>query len=671
MNNTATTTRSARHAGMRTRPINSNPERPGIDSAAEAKTPRLSPCGGTRPLLAVLVLAVIVPLGAMAAAAAGQSYPVVDTAQSNCYDDGNQIACPAAGAAFHGQDAQNAGNQPSYAISADGLTVDDNVTGLTWTRSPDLDGDGNVDLDDKLTFYQAPAYADMLNAQSFGGYSDWRVPTIKELYSLIDFRGTDPMINGTDPTGLIPFIDTDYFAFGYGDTAAGERIIDSQWVTSTLYTADNSMMFGVNFADGRIKGYGMTQPGGDKLFYVRLCRGNADYGKNVFVDNGDGTVTDEATGLTWSQTDDGGDGMNWQDALAWVSARNNESYLGHSDWRLPNAKELHSLLDYTRSPNTTGSAAIDPMFSATQITNEAGEPDYPFYWTSTSFLRANGGAPGAVYVAFGRGLGTYDGVNVVDAHGAGCQRSDPKDGDPSDFPNWGDAPQGDVQRVFNHVRWVRDAGSAPAAPSELAATALSTTEIELSWLDNSNDEEEFRIEMRIGDGELEDIGSVAAGVTGGVVDSLQPETDYTFRIRARSGAGDSAYSNEASATTLAGPSDCVPDDQALCLNGGRFRVEIRWRNFADQEGPARVVEVDSDESGLFYFFTPDNWEMLLKVLDGCAYNGHYWVFAAATTNVEYTLRVTDTQTGELQEYFNPLGTASPAITDTKAFATCP
>ena len=66
-----------------------------------------------------------------------------------------------------------------------------------------------------------------------------------------------------------------------------------------------------------------------------------------------------------------------------------------------------------------------------------------------------------------------------------------------------------------------------------------------------------------------------------------------------------------------------------------------------------------------------NWEMLVKVINGCGLNQNYWVFAAATTDVEYTLKVRDTQTGEVVEYFNPLNTAAPAINDTGAFATCP
>jgi hypothetical protein len=83
-----------------------------------------------------------------------------------------------------------------------------------------------------------------------------------------------------------------------------------------------------------------------------------------------------------------------------------------------------------------------------------------------------------------------------------------------------------------------------------------------------------------------------------------------------------------------------------------------------------VVPFGSDDSGLLWFFHPDNWEMLVKVLDGCALNEHFWVFAAATTTVEYTLRVTDTATGEVREYLNAAGTPASALTDTEAFAAC-
>jgi hypothetical protein len=101
------------------------------------------------------------------------------------------------------------------------------------------------------------------------------------------------------------------------------------------------------------------------------------------------------------------------------------------------------------------------VFDTTAMANEAGEIDYPFFWTGTTHQRSDGSGGSAVYVAFGRGLGSFDGETVVDVHGAGCQRSDPKDGDPNDFPRWGFGPQGDVQRAFNYVRLVRDATPSP------------------------------------------------------------------------------------------------------------------------------------------------------------------------------------------------------------------
>ena len=119
------------------------------------------------------------------------------------------------------------------------------------------------------------------------------------------------------------------------------------------------------------------------------------------------------------------------------------------------------------------------------------------------------------------------------------------------------------------------------------------------------------------------------------------------------------------------PVGCVPSDEVLCLQGGRFRVEVDWSIPNGNVGVGRRVTT-SEDSGLLYFFNPNNWEMLVKVLNQC--NGstnRFWVFAGATTNVEYTLTVTDTQTNQVRTYFNPQGMSAPAITDTNAFATCP
>ena len=396
----------------------------------------------------------------------GNGYPIVDTGQDIFFDDSSAIVQPAQGAAYYGQDAHYTGNAPSYTKSADGKTVDDNVTGLTWTQSPDLDGDGDIDYDDKLTFDEFLSYANSLNAVAYGGYTDWRAPTMKELYSLMDFRGTDPDPASASSAGLTPFIDTTVFAFAYGDTDSGERLIDAQFWSSNAYVGlvfdTQSAAFGLNLADGRIKGYPSARSGPMiKKNYAYFIRGNTSYGQNNFIQNGDGTVTDVATDLMWSQADSGA-GLTWQQALVWVQTKNGENYLGHSDWRLPNAKEMQSLLDYNRAPGVTSTAAIDPVFTITAITNEEGYVDYPWFWTGTTHQQANGSGSAGVYICFGRAMG-YMSSSWMDVHGAGAQRSDRKAADFSGLTYTADgyyhpvAPQGDATRVYNYVRLVRDA----------------------------------------------------------------------------------------------------------------------------------------------------------------------------------------------------------------------
>ncbi len=127
------------------------------------------------------------------------------------------------------------------------------------------------------------------------------------------------------------------------------------------------------------------------------------------------------------------------------------------------------------------------------------------------------------------------------------------------------------------------------------------------------------------------------------------------------------------AVELIGPGaddECF-DPTSLCLNDDRFRAEVDWRSFGTGPSGSALGFPRTDDTGLFFFFNPDNWEMLVKVLDGCSVNNHFWVFHAATTNVEYTLRVTDTQSGQSRDYGNTLGRPAPAIVDTQAFATCP
>lgn len=400
--------------------------------------------------LSISVLLLLMSVLALASESRGEPYPVTDTGQSLCFDSLEVIPAPEEGEPFHGQDAQYPGPQQSYQDNGDG-TVTDLNTGLMWQQG----------FCDKMTWEEAAAGADTCGT---GGYSDWRLPTIKELYSLIQFSGTDP--SGPSPVNIIPFIDTDFFQFEYGDTLSGERLIDAQYWSSTVYQGltmgGDSTAFGVNFADGRIKGYPRDEAGPrgrsfQMTAFVRYVRG-ADYGENQFHDNGDGTVTDLATGLMWQQADDG-NGRNWEDALAYAEEL---SLAGYDDWRLPNAHELQSIVDYQRSMQATGSPSIDPVFSCTQITDEGGDANFGFYWTGTTHEAAVPFDSGefAVYVAFGEALGwlmTPDSSFVLaDVHGAGAQRSDPKAGDPGQYPH-GHGPQGDVVRIYNFVRCVRDA----------------------------------------------------------------------------------------------------------------------------------------------------------------------------------------------------------------------
>jgi hypothetical protein len=117
-------------------------------------------------------------------------------------------------------------------------------------------------------------------------------------------------------------------------------------------------------------------------------------------------------------------------------------------------------VDYTRSPDTTNSSAIDPLFQSTYLTNginNNGYPNYAHYWSSTTHLDGMDAEARAAYIAFGEAQGLMNGT-MMDVHGAGAQRSDLKSGDPSQLPV-GQGPQGDVQSIYNYVRCVRGGSS--------------------------------------------------------------------------------------------------------------------------------------------------------------------------------------------------------------------
>jgi hypothetical protein len=422
----------------------------------------LSPTG----LAPFLILA----LAALCLTATAADYPVIDTGQKKTYSDTTQIAFPDQGQSFAGQDAQYAATLPVYSDNGDG-TVTDLQTGLMWQKA----------VPNKLSWTDAMSAAATFN---LAGHTDWRLPSIKELYSLIRFNGWTGMTEASSR----PYMDDSVFDFLYGDTSSGERFIDAQWCSSTEYVGTtmggDPTIFGVNFADGRIKGYPKTSPNGTKLFYVRYVRGNTLYGVNDFVDNGDGTITDRATGLIWMKVDSGAfnvgpysDGtLNWEQALDWAE---NLAYAGRDDWRLPDAKELQSIVDYTRAPTVTYTAAIDVnYFDVTEMES--------YFWASTTHCDGPASTYGTwgAYVAFGRAMGYMEmppnsgQYQYIDVHGAGAQRGDPKSGDPND-PQWqyGHGPQGDEVRIYNYARCVCGKVDDSLSPDARTITASTGTTI--------------------------------------------------------------------------------------------------------------------------------------------------------------------------------------------------
>lgn len=302
------------------------------------------------------------------------------TGLTKCYDASAEILCPAPGEDFYGQDAQYDGPARSYTLLGGGTMVQDNVTGLIWEMKTSRNSVANYsdlhDADNTYTWCDTTEstnggnegacgtnntedFINRLNIAKFGGHTDWRLPTMKELHSLVDYKGSGPTIDPIFATTT----QSNYY-----------------W-SSTTYTAITGGVFAwqVYFLNG-------ADTGGSKINsnFVRAVRGGQTPVPERFVDNGDNTVTDTVTCLQWQKAtmdiDDNGepDPYTWQQALA-----TSESLIlaGHSDWRLPDISELKPLVNFSRYE-----PAIAPVFVPTTQSDH--------YWSSTSYA----GAPGNAWI---------------------------------------------------------------------------------------------------------------------------------------------------------------------------------------------------------------------------------------------------------------------------------
>ena len=262
------------------------------------------------------------------------NYLLSDTGMTQCYNDTNQmLACPSSGQPFFGQDSQYDGPPPSFQDNGNGTITDFN-TELIWQQ-----GDSHNDAGGR-TWQQATDYCTSL---SLGQSDEWRLPNRRELFSIINLGLEDPALD--------PLFESRSLHYWSETTLAHQAIY--AWC--------------VAFYGGHVTDCHKTTG----LLYVRCVRGESPVA--TYVNNGNGTVTDTVTNLVWQQGDSHNDagGRSWQAALAYCESLD---LANQTDWRLPNLRELESLVD----PNHYD-PALDPLFNCRSS----------YYWSGSTNVYRN------------------------------------------------------------------------------------------------------------------------------------------------------------------------------------------------------------------------------------------------------------------------------------------
>lgn len=320
----------------------------------------------------------------------GAQGSVPHTGQTRCYDDSKEIACPAPGEPFYGQDGNYAhlrppryvkldgqgGELPDTATEEDGWTMTrDERTGLVWQiRSADLDfrtytyswcdPDATTNGGNEGGCPGSDGFLATLNGErldpAYGGRSDWRLPTVEEAVSILALDET------TGPSFVREFFP---FLTGLSYLWTAQTVAGAPELAYKVGVAFPSQKFNVGVAEQDFKV--------NRYHLLAVAGGRPTHD---FVANGDGTVTDRGAGLMWSQRYLEGD-FTWQEALAAAEAA---TLAGYDDWRLPSVKEWVSILDYTRSKPAIASLFPDP-------------PSGVGFWTATTY------APGPTSAWYVRG----------------------------------------------------------------------------------------------------------------------------------------------------------------------------------------------------------------------------------------------------------------------------
>ncbi len=327
----------------------------------------------------VIFISLIITGGLYSDLKAADPLPLPDTGQTKFYDNKREICCPSPERVFYGQDAHYTRNRSFTKLDSAGndlsdsamgwFMVRDNVTGLIWEikRNRDLveNYDDLHDADNRYTWYDSnpatnggnPGTAgdgtdteDFIAAMNAGtgycGRTDWRLPTVNELFRLTDLNHSYPAID---------------------DTFFCQCLLLGCWSSTTLFSNDGYAGYAwyVDFNSGSVD----NESKSCDYYNVRAVCSAQQRSQDSLVDNGDGTVTDPNTGLMWQQAEVGA--MNWQTALAYCD----DLVLpvgGYDDWRLPDRYELQSLVDYNLNNPCLDRAFFPGVLSSA-------------YWSSTTY----------------------------------------------------------------------------------------------------------------------------------------------------------------------------------------------------------------------------------------------------------------------------------------------